>query len=423
MTIHNVSSTKSTNHTAWFLCAITAIFYCFVYILRLLPGVLKDDLMLKYGITASDFGQFSGIYYAGYALFHLPFGIMLERVGPKSTIILSLLLCGAGIIPPLYFDSWFLAVLGRFLLGAGSSTAILALFLVIRTHFPPERFSSIFGMCVTLGLMGALFGSRPVGILNESIGCQNTLYIFVATTILLVAVFLVFMPTTASSTNAQNSSILEDLLTLMKQKGMWAVAILSGLMMGPIEGFADAWGVPFFQHVLNIDNSNAQVLPSFIFLGFAAGCPLLGYLGEKYQRPYTVMIISALFMALIYVILFIFKPQSLIILYTLMVITGILCGYQVFMIFINTRIVPKHLAGLSSTFTNMVAMSFGTFFHIIIGGVINLRWDGAMRNNLPFYTDTDYIYGLSIIPIGLMVGVVGFLYLKPKDESGLFKPN
>lgn len=190
---------------AWALCFLTSIFYAFQYILRLLPNVLKDDLMFNYLIDAKDFGFFNAIYYAGYAAFHLPVAVMLERVGPKITISFSILLCGLGIIPPLYSDSWALAILGRFFLGAGSTTAILAVFYVIRLNFPPVRFASILGISVTLGFLGALFGSRPVGILNELVGWENVLRILGTSSLILSFLFFILMPNQKNSKTTQKN--------------------------------------------------------------------------------------------------------------------------------------------------------------------------------------------------------------------------
>ncbi|QOL19789.1 MFS transporter [Candidatus Bodocaedibacter vickermanii] len=233
-------TSKSTLPMAWLLCFMTSLFYAFQYILRLLPSVIKDDLMLNYLIDAKDFGYFNGFYYAGYAAFHLPVGLMLDRIGPKYTISLSLLLCGLGIVPPLYFDSWTIAVIGRFLLGGGSTTAILALFYVIRINFPPVRFASILGMSVTLGFAGALFGSRPIGILNEMVGWKNVIWILCVTSFILAGLFLICMPNQKDQVAQKSSSIVSDLKELLKNKHVWAVSLLAGLMVGPLEGFADA---------------------------------------------------------------------------------------------------------------------------------------------------------------------------------------
>lgn len=417
------SKIQRTNITlAWVLCLMTSVFYAFQYILRLLPNVLKDDLMLNYGIDAADFGNFNGIYYIGYALFHLPVGILLDRWGPKYTISLSILLCGLGIIPPLYFDSWLIAVCGRFLLGGGSTTAILAVFYVIRLNFPAVRFASVLGISVTLGFAGALFGSRPIGILNEIVGWQNVLYILFATSIGLALLFLIFMPNQKEAEGTKTpTSLLPDLRELFTNKHVWAVALLSGLMIGPLEGFADAWGVPFLKTVYGIDQATAQILPSMIFFGFCFGAPLLGYLGEKYQKPYSVMVYSSLLMGLIYTGLLVFNLNNVLLLYTLMILVGVLCAYQIFMIFINTRVVKSHLVGISSSFTNMIVMSFGSIFHSLIGWIMVKNWDGQVVNDVPTYSAEAYIHGLMIIPIALFAAFFGFQMLKPKDESILFK--
>lgn len=418
-----LSKPQHSSAFAWTLCFMTSVFYAFQYILRLLPNVLKDDLMFNYLIDAKDFGFFNAIYYAGYAAFHLPIAVMLDRVGPKITISVSILLCGLGIIPPLYSDSWALALVGRFFLGAGSTTAILAVFYVIRLNFPPVRFASILGISVTLGFLGALFGSRPIGILNEWVGWENVLSILALASLVLSGLFLILMPNQKDPAALQNTSILSDLKELLNNKHVWAVALLSGLMVGPIEGFADAWGVPFLQTVYGIEAANAQILPSMIFFGFCFGAPLLGYVGEKYKKPYTIMILTALLMGMIYVGLLMFKTTNITLLYAVMITIGVLCAYQIFMIFINTRVVKPHLVGISSSFTNMVVMSFGVVFHSVIGWIMVKNWDGYTLNDVPVYSEQAYIYGLAIIPIALLISFVGFMMIKPKDESVLLKDN
>lgn len=418
------TTSQSTPAMAWLLCFMTSLFYAFQYILRLLPSVIKDDLMLNYLIDAKDFGYFNGFYYAGYSLFHLPVGVMLDRIGPKYTISLSLFLCGLGIIPPLFSDSWTIAVIGRFLLGGGSVTAILALFYVIRINFPPVRFASILGMSATLGLSGALFGSRPIGILNEMVGWKNVIWILCATSIILAVLFLICMPNQKDHSAQAKTSIVSDIKELLHNKHVWAVSLLAGLMVGSLEGFADAWGVSFLQTVYELNQADAQFIPSLMFFGFAFGAPLIGYLGEKYKKPYTVIIICALCKTLIFTGMLMFKIQNILFLYAIMIIMGALCaGYQIFMIFINTRIVDPRLVGVVISFTNMVVMSFGVIFHSGIGWIIDQHWEGRMIHDLPIYSSEAYISGLAIIPIGLLIAFFGFIVIKPKDESALLKDN
>ena len=50
-----------------------------------MPNIMLDDIMQQFQIDAATFGQFSGVYYIGYSLMHLPIGIMLDRFGPEKS--------------------------------------------------------------------------------------------------------------------------------------------------------------------------------------------------------------------------------------------------------------------------------------------------------------------------------------------------
>lgn len=78
------NSITSSRSLAWGVWIIASVFYAYQYILRVMPNIMLPDIMEQFGISAATFGQFSGVYYIGYSLMHLPIGIMLDRYGPKK---------------------------------------------------------------------------------------------------------------------------------------------------------------------------------------------------------------------------------------------------------------------------------------------------------------------------------------------------
>ena len=67
---------NSTSRTlAWGVWIIASVFYAYQYILRVMPNIMLSDIMQQFGISAATFGQFSGVYYIGYSLMHLPIGV------------------------------------------------------------------------------------------------------------------------------------------------------------------------------------------------------------------------------------------------------------------------------------------------------------------------------------------------------------
>ena len=73
------------------------------------------------------------------------------------------------------------------------------------------------------------------------------------------------------------------------------------------------------------------------------------------------------------------------------------------------EIMPLKMSGVSVAFVNMIVMATGVIFHPLIGGMINAHWNGAMLNNIPYYTVEDYRFALIIIPALLILsGVISF---------------
>src|SRR5205085_4252833 len=112
---------SSSRMVAWTIWIIASIFYAYQYILRVMPNIMLDDIMQQFHIDAATFGQFSGIYYIGYSLMHLPIGIMLDRFGPRKVMTGCILLAVAGLLPLIFADHWLFPIAGRLLIGMGSS--------------------------------------------------------------------------------------------------------------------------------------------------------------------------------------------------------------------------------------------------------------------------------------------------------------
>src|ERR1700674_3160592 len=99
-----MSAISTSRSVAWVIWIIASVFYAYQYIISVMPNIMLDDIMQQFGISAATFGQFSGVYYIGYSLMHLPVGIMLDRFGPKKVMSGCILLTVAGLMPLLFAD-------------------------------------------------------------------------------------------------------------------------------------------------------------------------------------------------------------------------------------------------------------------------------------------------------------------------------
>lgn len=395
---------------AWPMWLAASLFYAYQYILRVMPNIMMNDLTQQFHIDTTVFGQFSGIYYLGYSLVHLPIGIMLDRFGPKRVMPLCILLTVLGLLPILWADHWAYPLVGRALIGIGSSAAILGTFKIIRMGFQEQYFSRMLSFSVMIGLIGAVYGGGPVSYLCSTLGYKEVVQLFVLIGLLLALLTYFIVPKTQAAPSTQG--VLADVKTIFTNKKVISLCFFAGLMLGPLEGFSDVWGSGFFQQVYGFDKSFANYLPSLIFIGMCFGSPILSLIAEKTGHYLATVIIAGLTMLIIFLAL-LTNGLGLSGINIGLLLVGVCCAYQILVLYKVSTYVAEQLAGLTTALANMIIMIFGYAFHSLIGYVIDAS--GGIHISRAF------IYGVGVIPAGLFLGILGFLIIAYQENINLDK--
>lgn len=405
--------------TIWTMWTLASFFYAYQYILRVLPNITMLDILKKFHIDAAVFGQYSGLYYIGYAGMHIPVGILLDKYGPKWVLPFCILLTVVGLLPLLYAEHWLYPSLGRLLIGMGSSAAILGVFKIIRITFAEEKFTFILGCSVTIGLLGAIYGGQPINYLLHLFGWEIVLYTIIGVGIsLALAIFLI--------TPSQNASTTQDgwlvsVKTVLTNPTILMICLLAGLMVGPLEGFADVWGKEYLKTVYHLTEEMAAFLPSLIFLGMCFGSPLITWIVAKSKAYFTFIILSAFIMGIGFILL-LMGQLSVNLLTVLFIVIGIFCTYQIVAIYQASTYVAENLIGLTTACANMIIMTFGYLFHSLIGKTISHSWNGQLIEGIPIYSAKAFFQALMIIPMGLLLAGLGFILIALIKKNHLKNP-
>ncbi len=399
-------NTSITRLSAWGIWIIASLFYAYQYILRVMPNIMLDNFIQQFHIDTVVFGQFSGIYYLGYSLIHLPIGIMLDRFGPRKVMTACILLTVLGLMPLLFAEQWTYPLIGRLLIGMGSSAAILGTFKIIRIGFKEEYFARMLSFSVTIGLLGAIYGGGPVSYLCSILGYKTVVEILAFIGLLLAALTYFIVPEIDRS--EKSSSIRADIKLVITNRQIIVLCLLAGLMVGPLEGFADVWGSAFIKRVYGFDATLASYLPSMIFMGMCFGAPALSYLAEKTNNYLGVIISAGVVMMLVFTAL-ISGQLTVNTMAFGFILVGICCAYQILAIYKTLSYMPERVAGITTAIANMIIMSFGYAFHVSIGFLINFFGGRTEQSAL--------IYGLSIIPITLALAIIGLSRLYYQERK------
>ncbi|WP_246067910.1 MFS transporter [Legionella geestiana] len=411
MQAQSESAPVLTKTTAWpyILWLFPVLFFAYQFILRLWPGLMMHPIMQQLSIDASQFGLIAAFYYYGYAGMQIPAALLLERFGVARVMFGFALLCAIATAMFTLSNSLWLSCLSRFLVGAGSAIGFLGVSQVIAHWFPKAHFARMTGFSFSLGLMGAVYGGKPVTLLIDAWNWKQVgLMLAVAAFVIGSLIWIVFSMrrTHAPRDTAGASMTLSDFRPLLASRELWLLALANLLMVGALEGFSDVWGVPWLTVKYALNRADAAQLVSFVYIGMLFGGPLLAALSLRFGNL-AVIALSGVGIALIFCALLLSATMPLWELAVLFFVMGLLCCYQVIVFAAGAEAVRAEYLGVCIAFLNCINMLGGSFFHTVTGRLLDRFWNGALSvDGIRLYSVEAYRQALMVIPLCALLGVL-----------------
>ena len=213
------------------------------------------DLMRDLAIGPEALGALTGVFFFGFAAMQIPCGFFFDRFGPRRTVAGMLILATIGCMIFTLASTWPILLTGRVLMGAGFGAMLIGSMVVISRWFPPDRFSTLTAMVMSIGLLGNLAATSPLAWTSQAIGWRTVFGAAVIFTALAtVAVWLVVRDAPPghpflARTPEPPRQMLQGLMEVLRNSRLRPVLALNFCNYACTFTVQGLWGGPFLREV------------------------------------------------------------------------------------------------------------------------------------------------------------------------------
>jgi predicted MFS family arabinose efflux permease len=263
-----------------------ALGYYLSYAFRAVNAMISPHLVAELGIGAAELGLLTAVYFACFAAFQLPLGLLLDRYGPRRVQSVLLLLAALGGVLFAVGESFTVLTIGRGFIGLGVSGCLMACFKANVLWWPKERLPLMNGIATAFGALGALSATIPVGALVPLIGWRGIFWALAAITVAVAALIRFAVPPEPADAEAPPYRLREQIAGLKEIYGrwfFWRLATVASLNTAAFMSYQTLWAAPWLADVAGLD-AEGVAMGLFLFnIGFLAGVLGSGWLADVLQ--------------------------------------------------------------------------------------------------------------------------------------------
>lgn len=407
----------------WLIVFCGMLFYCFNYFLRVSPSAMQDQLTQTFHITATQFGTLAVFYYWAYTPMQLPAGLIYDKFGVRFVLCAACLIAVAGLSVFISANNYYMAGAGRFMIGLGCAFAYIGTLKLASIWLPSTRFATVAGLTTAIGMASGALSQKYLTHVVEVIGYQKALSSALIAGLVLSVIIIMLVrnrpKSTANNLNAMQAplntgQLLQALKLIFSNPQMWLIGIIGCLLYLPSSVFLDTWGIPYLKAVYQLTPQQASTITGFTFYGWIISGPIIGALSDKIKLRKMPLALTGFFAAAllcgVFYLPILFNLSTLNVIFFLI---GFCCGAHSLCFALGKENNPIQVSGTSVAITNMLIMAGGAIFQPIVGKLLDMHTSSPLGlNGLPVYSASDYNFALSVIPIGVSLGIFLCLFLK-----------
>ncbi|PIJ01059.1 MFS transporter, partial [Leucobacter sp. OLES1] len=162
--------TRARSLLPWAVWTVAALSYAVAIINRSSLAALGPAAQDHFGIDATTLSAFPVIQLIVYAGLQIPVGILLDRVGATTMILIGGALMIVGQVTMATVPDVGLAILARVLVGAGDACSFISVMRMLPEWFPARQLPTVSQLTGLVGQAGQLVSVTPLALMVSGFG-------------------------------------------------------------------------------------------------------------------------------------------------------------------------------------------------------------------------------------------------------------
>jgi len=414
---------KQNSKYRWVVFASVLFTYFLIVSQRTAPGLITDQLMNDFKVTAATIGFIASIQFFAYAGLQVPIGILSDRFGPNFFLIIGTFLTGIGTVMYSLAPNDTVLLIARLIVGTGDSAIWVNLVLILSQWFKGNEFVKLLGMAGVSGSLGFLLATVPFSLWISLMGWRTSFFtmgILLLLCGILLYVVLILNPRRMIKNNntldsgPKRTSKPEKTMVILKRifsnRQAWAAFFCHFGAVGTYVGFIGSWAVPYGMYVFNMSLSVASQFVMIGLFGAIIGAPLSTMISSRVnsiKKPYLI-IHALIFICWASFLLFSGKPP-LFMFIVLFFMIGFGNGASALTFAVVRQSFDSKEVGVATGFANMGGFLSAVLLPGIFGAVLD-SFQAASSH-------VGYFYGFMIPVLFSMLGLFGVFLIKEQPQE------
>lgn len=416
----------------WVILGLFSFSYLMVYVHRMCPAVLAQDLIQSFSATGAMVGLMASAYFYPYALMQIPSGILADKLGPRVLLTACMILASIGSVLFSMADTVMTAFMARVLVGLGLSAVLVPSYKALASWFSTKRYVMATSVVISVAGLGGVAAGSPLGWLSELIGWRGSFQIIAVITAVTAVLVWVFVrnrpqdfhlppvePETKTGHMVKTMPIGQSLTQILGSLDFWCMAIWFFFNGAILFSFAGLWSGPYFMQVYGMSKTVAGNFINIFSFGWIFGPLIFAWLAIRSSSNSRILGLSMLGMALLSAWIYLRNgSMSVVELYAFNTLFGLLGAGPAGVVFAAVK--ERFPAQISGTATGMLYLfpMVGSALYQPLAGMI-LDRSGHLQTGL-MAEDFSALFVLYFVGSAL-AGVAGFM-LGRKDTSTMVQP-